>query len=699
MVINRTALLIILLLSMSTAIFSKNDGAILKSSQNVTDVKINDTFWKPKLDLWRKTTAYDVFDKFEGKYEPQSDELIKDKERLGRTRDAFLNFDAVAKGERGTGIHDGPPWYDGLIYESIRGVADLLEQFPDPEMEKRIDGYIDRIAAAQASDPDGYINTYTQLVEPEHRWGQNGGNLRWQHDVYNSGMLFEAAVHYYKATGKTKLLEVAVKFANYICRIAGPAPKQNIVPAHSGPEEGAMKLYWVFKEDPGLKSKISVPVDEENYYSLAKFWIEGKGHSEGYPPQLLMCDHTHTGTNCSHENSNLKRLNFGAYAQDSIPFFQQKTIEGHAVRATLFATGATSIALENNDPKYVKSVTDLWDNMVGKRMFITGGVGAIAEDEKFGPNYYLPNDAYLETCAAIGAGFFSQRMNELLGEGEYIDELERVLYNSLITPVSLSGDLYTYQNPLNADSHQRWNWHGCPCCPPMFLKMVSLIPDFIYASKNDEIAINLFVASEAKIKLDNETNILLEQTTTYPWNGDIAIKVTPDTESDFALKLRIPGWAQSVENPFGLYQSKTESNIGIKVNGKPITAGVFDGYVTINRKWKNDDVVELILPVEPRYVYANKNVKDLNGRVAIAAGPIVYTLEGNFNADLDDFEIDTTETMNMEYMPNLLDGVNVIKGKAQTDQGEKVEFRAIPYYAIGNIQPGDNYKVWIPYLQ
>lgn len=690
MAIYRTTLLVILLLSTSTAIFSKNDGSKLKSSQNVIDVKINDAFWKPKLDLWRKTTAYDVFDKFEGKYEPQSEELIKDKVKLGRTRNAFLNFDAVAQGKRGTGIHDGPPWYDGLIYESIRGVADLLAQFPDPKMESRIDGYIDRIAAAQASDPDGYIETYTELMEPGHRFGQNGGNLRWQHDVYNSGMLFEAAVHYYKTTGKTKLLEVAVKFANYISKIAGPAPKQNIVPAHSGPEEGAMKLYWLFKENPELKNKISVPVDEKNYFELAKFWIEAKGHSNGYPSPLTAHNHT--------DSKNLERLNFGAYSQDSIPFFDQRTIEGHAVRATLFATGATSIALEINDPRYVKSVSNLWDNMAGKRMFITGGVGAIANDEKFGPDYYLPTDAYLETCAAVGAGFFSQRMNELLGQGEYIDELERVLYNSLITGVSLSGDLYTYQNPLVADSHHRWNWHGCPCCPPMFLKMVSSVPNFIYASNSNEISVNLFVSSEAKIKLENNTNVLLKQSTKYPWEGGIAIKVTPDSESDFSLKLRIPGWAKSVENPFGLYQSKTNSEVAIKVNGESIKVEVFEGYVTIERKWKKDDVVDLMLPVQPRYVFANKNVKDLGGQVAIAAGPLVYTLEGNSNVKLTDFKIDPSKAMNMEYMPNLLDGVNVIKGTAKVG-GKDVEFRAIPYYAVGNIKPGDSFKVWIPYLQ
>lgn len=372
------------------------------------------------------------------------------------------------------------------------------------------------------------------------------------------------------------LLLLDVCWVVYHAKANGPNPKHNVVPAHSGPEEALMKLFWLFKNDHELKNK---------------------------------------------------RQNFGAYSQDSIPFFQQKTIEGHAVRATLFATGATSIALENRDPKYIKSISSLWDNMVGKRMFISGGVGVIAADEKFGQDYYLPTDAYLETCAAVGAGFFSQRMNQLMEQGEYIDELERVLFNSVLTEVSLSGNLYTYQNPLNAKDRSRWNWHGCPCC----------------------------------------------------------------------LKLRIPGWARSVENPFGLYQSKVKSEVVIKINGKPVKAKPFNGYISINRTWKADDDVEMVLPIEPRFVYAKKEVNVLNGLVAIAAGPILYCLEGNFNDKLDDLRIDTSEAMKIVYNPGLLDGVNIIEGKGVDGKSQNVKFKAIPFYHNGNIKSGDNYKVWVPW--
>jgi DUF1680 family protein len=248
-----TILVIVLLIASNKA--PEEDVAVNKPMvfMAVKDVKVNDSFWSPKLDLWSEITVNDIFNKFEGQYDAESRrDLLNDYKLSGRTRDAFRNFDIVAQGKRGVGQqqHEGPPWYDGLVYETIRGAADFLIQFPDKKTEERIDAYIDRIEAAQQSEGDGYINTYTMLAEPEHRWGINGGFERYQHDVYNSGALMEAAVHYYNATGKTKLLNVAVKCANYICKVMGPEPKLNIVPAHALPEEAIMKLYWLFKNNP-----------------------------------------------------------------------------------------------------------------------------------------------------------------------------------------------------------------------------------------------------------------------------------------------------------------------------------------------------------------------------------------------------------------------------------------------------------------
>ena len=305
-------------------------------------VKIDDAFWSPKLKTWRTVTVKDCLDKFE-----------KD--------GAFRNFDHVARGELDA-PHGGPPWYDGLVYELIRGAADLLAQEPDPALEARIDGYIDRISAAAARDPDGYINTYTQMREPGHRWGQNGGNDREQHDLYNIGCLVEAGVHDYRSTGKTKLLATAVRAANGMVALMGPPPRKNIIPGHALSEESFVRLYELFRERPGLKRELGVPVDEGSYLELARFWIDARGHHEG-------------------------RQNFGEYGQDHLPVLQQTTIEGHAVRASLLAAGVAAFGVAGEQPRYVDAAERLWRNMVTRRLYITGGVGAIARDEKFGGDF------------------------------------------------------------------------------------------------------------------------------------------------------------------------------------------------------------------------------------------------------------------------------------------------------------------------
>ncbi|TCC98216.1 beta-L-arabinofuranosidase domain-containing protein [Pedobacter psychroterrae] len=678
-----------------TALITNSMGQNSGNSQKIQldqslKANINDAFWSPKMEIWSTTTATDVLNKFEGQHLPLQER---------KANNVFENFDKIAAGKKGTGGHAGLPWFDGLIYESIRGIGDLIGQRPDPALQARLDAYIDRIYAAQKADPEGYINTYTDLMEPTHRWGDNGGMLRYQHDVYNAGMLIEAGVHYYKATGKTKLLEVATRFANYMSSLMGPVPKRNIVPAHSGPEEAVMKLYLLYKDNPALKKTIGIPVDEKAYFDLVKFWIENRGNHMGFPLwQTWGNDKAEKWIKDVKYNegtvTSATRPTWGDYAQDSISVFKQKTIEGHAVRATLLATAITAVALENHDPQYIQTADQLWDNMVGRRMFVTGGVGAIAHDEKFGPDYFLPTDAYLETCAAVGAGFFSQRMNELTGDGKYMDEFERVLYNNVLTGVSLSGDKYTYQNPLNAHDHSRWEWHSCPCCPPMFLKMVSELPNYIYASSGDRLYVNMFIGSDANILLAKKTKVSISQKTNYPWEGKVTIQVDPEKQSAFSLSVRIPGWARGRENPYDLYRSDLAASYTISLNGNPVNAQLENGYATISRKWKKGDKVELELPVKPRLVTANKQVKDLRGMVTIASGPIVYSVEVADNENIDQLQIDTNTSLQLQHRKDLLNGVNVVTGKSA---GGKT-FTAIPYYAVGNREQ-KGYKVWIPVPQ
>lgn len=681
-----------LIAGISILIFGEAGAQSITQKQltQVHHVSINDPFWSPKYEIWRKTTALDVLDKFEGKHLKASEEQQKN--------NVFGNFDKIAAGKKGEGGHAGLPWFDGLIYESIRGIGDLLGQYPDAVLQARVDGIIDRIDAAQKADPLGYLNTYTDLMEPTHRWGDNGGLLRFQHDVYNSGMLVEAGVHYYKATGKTKLLEVATRYANYMSGLMGPAPKRNIVPAHSGPEEAMVKLYWLYKENPQLKRKISVPVNEQAYYDLAKFWIENRGKNTGLPlwqtwgndkSELWIKQQKYKD---GQENVST-RPSWGDYAQDSIPVFDQKTIEGHAVRATLLATGITAAALENHDPVYTRTVDRLWNNMAGCRMFVTGGVGAIAHDEKFGADYFLPTDAYLETCAAVGAGFFSQRMNELTGDAKYMDEFERVLYNNVLTGVSLSGTEYTYQNPLNAHDHARWNWHSCPCCPPMFLKMVSALPDYIYASAGNDLFVNMFIGSNADIQLASN-RVGIKQETNYPWNGKIVVNIDPQKAGAFTLNVRIPGWARGTENPFDLYRSDLKESFTIKLNGQTQQVTIENGYAKLNRKWKKGDRVELSLPMKPRLITANSQVKDLKNMVALASGPVIYCFEAGDNEKLDALQLTADATLALEFRKEFLNGVNVITGTSK-QSGREVRFTAIPYYGAGNREK-KGYKVWLP---
>lgn len=620
----------------------------------IQSVAIDDSFWSPKRKVWQKITIPDCFSKFEN-------------DRGG----ALNNFDRVRDGK--SGGHAGPPWYDGLVYEMIRGTADFLAATPDPALERQVDGYIARIAAAQERDPDGYLNTWTQLEHPDQRWGLNGGNDGYQHEMYNIGAMCDAAVHYYQATGKTSLLKAAVRLANYTCDQVGPSPKHELVPNHAMAEEAFANLYLLFRGHPELKREMPVSIDERRYLELAQYWVEARGHQRKDQPS------------------------YGAYNQDHMPVFEQTTIEGHAVRAALLCAGVAALAGVNGRDDYRQAAIRLWDNMCGKKMYITGGIGATAAGEAFGTNYFLPNDGYLETCGAVGAGFFARNMNLLTGEARYADILELELYNGALAGVSAGGNCYTYVNPLeSSQGNSRWSWNGCPCCPPMFLKLMGAMPGYIYAHDQSGVYVNLFVGSKAQIDFGGR-KVVLKQTTRYPWDGEVKLELQPARSGEFDMHIRIPGWCQGPTGSDELYQPASrpvEGGVRLTLNGKPVEhIDVLHGYATLHRRWKAGDAVEINFDMPVQRIKANERVEADKGRFALMRGPVVYCFEGTDNGSaVQNLVIRPGTEFTPHYEDNLFGGVTVLNARATAvfqGAGNKVAAEpftvtAVPYYLNAN---------------
>ena len=543
---------------------------------SISNVTVADEFWSPKLHLFRTATVMDVFDKFEAD-------------------GALANFDRVARGL--TGNHCGFPWFDGLIYETLRAASDFLSAAYNAQLDARMDGYIERIAAAQATDPDGYINTYIMLTCPEKRWGANGGDPLWSHEEYDAGCLVEAGVHHYLATGKTSLLSLAVHFANTMCDYIGPAPKHNIVPSHSLAEEAFIKLYRLLRDEPDLAEKLSQPADPGKYLDLVCFWMENRGN--------------HTG-----------RISFTEYAQDHCNLFEQPEAVGHAVRGTLLYTGLAALAAEVGKPKYYDTSRRLWEDVVERKMFITGGVGPIKEYEGFGYGYYLPNSSYIETCAGVGLAFWASQLNQANGGGEYMDVYERVIYNHVLGGISLAGNRYSYENPLQSQGNiHRWKWHRCPCCPPMLLKLYADMPHLIFAQDEEDIYVNLYISSQGEITLP-ANKVKVDIKTRYPWDGAVKITVHQKESAPYGIHLRIPAWCQ-------------EYTLSVNSEVQEINENT-DGYAVLKRKWEDGDCVDLELAMPVQRVVSHPFVGATRERVAIQRGPMIYCLEGIDNPCLTD---------------------------------------------------------------
>jgi DUF1680 family protein len=616
-----------------------------------TAVELNDPFWSPRIEINRTVTVPYDFQKCE---------------ETGR----ISNF--AKAGGLEPGAHEGIFFNDSDVFKVIEGAAYSLMLHPDPALDAYIDEVIRLIAAAQ--EEDGYLYTARTIAErngtPEALLADREGLTRWSnlrvsHEFYNVGHLYEGAVAHYLATGKRTLLDVALKNADMIDRTFGPG-KLRYVPGHQEIEIGLVKLYLV--------------TGEARYLELAKFFLDERGRPDG------------------HEL-------YGPYAQDHLPVTEQATAVGHAVRAGYMYAGMADVAALTGERSYIDAIDRIWEDVVGSKLYITGGIGARHEGEAFGEAYELPNaTAYNETCAAIANIYWNQRLFQLHGEAKYIDVLERSLYNGFLSGVDFRGDHFFYVNPLAFDGDYRFNrddslvrmpWFGCSCCPTNVVRLFPALGGYIYAQAGEEVYVNLFIASKTTFEAGG-TTVNLAQETRYPWEGAVKIRVDPAQAAQFALRVRIPGWAQGVPVPSSLYHYVGGQGIGgreepqLTVNGERAALVMDKGYAVLDRVWQPGDVVELVLPLPVQQVSSHAAVEDNRGKVAIERGPLVYCLEGIDNGGKAlGRTLRGAEGFDVAWRPDLLHGVNVLHTRGG---GESLTL--VPYYAWAHRGVGEM-AVWI----
>lgn len=609
---------------------------------NFSQVQINDEFWKPRIDKIATATLPACI------YQTE----------IATPR--IQNFINAAK--RKTGSFKGLVYDDSDVFKALEAISYSLKDNPDAVLEKKADEWIDIIAAAQL--PDGYLNTYYTLTDLNKRWTQIPN-----HEDYNAGHLIEAAVAYYNATGKRKLLEVAERYANHIDSTFR-LQNRHWISGHEEIELALVKLYHTTKND--------------RYLKLADWYLQQRGQ------QTTMGWFT------------------PAYWQDIKPVKEQTKITGHAVRAMYLYTGAADVAAATGDTGYLKAMKAVWEDVVDRNMYLTGGIGSSGDNEGFSKDYDLPNaDAYCETCASVGMVLWNQRMNILTGDAKYVDVLERTLYNAALDGLSLTGDRFFYGNPLaSIGKDTRGEWFGTACCPANIARLVASLGNYIYNKSDNDIWVNLFIGSKSNLQI-GKSNIEIEQQTNYPWDGNVKINISPDKKIKMALHIRIPGWANGEAVPGDLYRFvNTETKkFSLKINGNDVAYSLQKGYAVINREWKKGDVVELSLPMDVKEIVANDSVSADAGKAALQRGPLVYCIEGSDNNKKAwNILLPADAKFNTDFQKNLLNGVTTISVELPvltvSSDGlsiltEKKLVTAIPYYSWAN-RGGDDMQVWIP---
>ena len=660
-----------------------------------TSVKVeNNSFWGQRLEASRKVTIPLAFSKCEseGRYTNFSNaaERMKDSTKVFKVYGKGFSFD------------DTDP------YKTIEGASYILQTYPDEELKLYIDSVLKVIASAQ--EPDGYLYTArTQNPEEPHHWA---GPTRWSkvedlsHEFYNLGHMVESAVAHYQATGERTFLDIAIRYADCVIREVGDKPGQAcVVPGHQIAEMALCRLYIV--------------TGDRKYLDQAKFFLDYRGK-----------------TSFKTE-----------YSQSHKPVVEQDEAVGHAVRAAYMYAGMADVAALTGDSAYIKAINAIWDNIVSKKLYITGGIGATNHGEAFGPNYYLPNmSAYCETCAAIGNVYVNHRLFLLHGDAKYYDVLERSLYNGLISGMSLDGGKFFYPNPLESvGQHQRQAWFGCACCPSNICRFIPSLPGYVYAVKDRNVYVNLFLSNSSTLQVDGK-QVALTQTTGYPYDGEIRIKVDKNRCGEFTLKIRIPGWLKGSPVPSDLYSydhnylAGLEYRINTRFEGEMSTslAGYLyenhenfssnkkikacltsDGYLTITHKWKKGDEVIIRFEMEPRLVRAHENVEADRGMLAVERGPLVYCAEWVDNdfdikqvalAEKPEFTLDQCDlgafipeerkaqlsTWQTQQITTLTtEAVAVTYDREESPVCREVSLTLIPYYAWAHRGRGDM-KVWLP---
>ena len=641
-----------------------------------TSVKVTQqTFWGERIRAVREVTIPLAFSKCESEHR-------------------YENFSMAAYTLQHPG-HEGlstPKWDvpkfmgfsfdDTDVYKTIEGASYVLQTFPDAKLKQYIDSVLDVVAAAQ--EPDGYLYT-ARTINPQHphKWADKArwiGEENMSHELYNLGHMVDAACAHYQATGSTKFLDIARRYADCVVREVGPnAGQVCVTPGHQIAEMALARLY--------------ILTGEQKYLDEAKFLLDYRG----------------------------KTKHKAAYSQSHKPVVEQKEAVGHAVRAGYMYAGMADVAALTGDQDYLKAIDDICENIISRKYYITGGVGALHHGEAFGANYELPNlTAYNETCAAISMVYLFHRMFLLHGDARYIDCMERTLYNGVISGMSVDGGRFFYPNPLSSDGRYAFNadntterqpWFGCACCPSNLSRFIPSFPGYVYAVKDRNLYVNLFTGNTATMQIEGK-DVTLQQETAYPWNGDISIKIQKNQAKAFNLMIRIPGWTKGQPVPSSLYRYVDGVQVGVTctVNGLPVDITTEKGYLCINRQWKKGDVVALHFDMPVRTVMADDHVAADQGRIAVERGPLVYCAEAMDNKGFSVFNflmprqpqftvtdcaVNGSRNVRFSVKAVELNGQVVTQNSRGEAEIKSARLTMIPYYAWNHRGPGEM-QVWMP---